>query len=96
MSGFEKSKEITRNTNRLGLVDANQVYDLIKESIDEFGKYNVTEPATVDYVYMKANDLTKRKLPLKYFLIITNKFNSLFDSDVLGIVKSSSHLLPFK
>ena len=62
MSGFEKSKEITRNTNQLGLVDANQVYDLIKESIDEFGKYNQTEPATVDYVYMKANDLPKRKL----------------------------------
>tara|TARA_B100000131_G_scaffold21504_1_gene20801 strand:+ start:489 stop:1631 length:1143 start_codon:yes stop_codon:yes gene_type:complete len=62
MSGFEKSKEITRNTNRLGLVDANQVYDLIKETIDEFGRYNQTEPAIVDYVYMKANDLPKRKL----------------------------------
>ena len=56
MAYFSPKKAIERDSSRLGVVDGNQVYDIIQETTDYFREFHATEPAIVSKVYIDPTD----------------------------------------
>ena len=56
MAYFSPKKAIERDSSKLGVVDGNQVYDIIQETTDYFREYHSTEPAIVSKVYIDPTD----------------------------------------
>ena len=52
MAYFSDKKTIVRDSSKLGVVDGNQVYDIIQESTDYFREYHSIESAIVEAVYI--------------------------------------------
>ena len=64
MAYFSDKKVIERDSSKLGVVDGNQVYDIIQETTDHFREFHATEPAIVNKVYINPtnDDFPKRKI----------------------------------
>jgi|10_taG_2_1085330.scaffolds.fasta_scaffold11192_6 hypothetical protein len=56
MAYFSDKKTIVRDTSKLGVVDGNQVYDILQESTDYFREYHSIESAVVEAVYINPRD----------------------------------------
>ena len=56
MAYFSDKKVIERDSSKLGVVDGNQVYDIIQETSDHFREFHATEPAIVNKVYINPRD----------------------------------------
>ena len=56
MAYFSPKKAIERDSSKLGVVDGNQVYDIIQETTDYFREFHATEPAIVSKVYINPTD----------------------------------------
>ena len=56
MAYFSDKKTIVRDSSKLGVVDGNQVYDIIQETTDYFREYHSIEPAIVEAVYINPTD----------------------------------------
>ena len=52
MAYFSPKKAIERDSSKLGVVDGNQVYDIIQETTDHFREFHATEPAIVNKIYI--------------------------------------------
>ena len=56
MAYFSDKKTVVRDSSKLGVVDGNQVYDIIQETTDYFREYHSIESAIVEAVYINPND----------------------------------------
>tara|TARA_R100000008_G_C3567429_1_gene159963 strand:+ start:34 stop:1227 length:1194 start_codon:yes stop_codon:yes gene_type:complete len=58
MAYFTEKKVVVRDPNKLGVVDGNQVYDIIKETTDDFREFHAIEPAIVQAVHINPTSPT--------------------------------------
>ena len=58
MAYFTEKKVVVRDPNKLGVVDGNQVYDIIKETTDDFREFHAIEPAIVQEVHINPTSPT--------------------------------------
>jgi hypothetical protein len=95
MAYFSPKKAIERDSSKLGVVDGNQVYDIIQETTDYFREFHATEPAIVNKVYINPTEDNFPKTSIGGNEIPDySKYGTIDASFVMGIENLPSYIKP--